>query len=144
MDAGSHWEKVYRTKAPDAVSWYSPHLDRSLAFIESVSPDRTASIIDVGGGESTLVDDLLARGYNNLTILDVSQTALDVTRARLGEVGERALWIRADVTQAPLAAQSFDVWHDRAGFPFLNHPATRRVYFPGAAPPGGPRRPPRT
>ena len=61
MDAASHWEKVYRTKAPDAVSWYRPHLDRSLALIESAAADRTVSIIDVGGGESTLVDDLLAR-----------------------------------------------------------------------------------
>jgi SAM-dependent methyltransferase len=133
MDAGSHWEKVYRTKAPDAVSWYRPHLDRSLAFIESVSPDRTASIIDVGGGESTLVDDLLARGYHNLTILDVSQTALAVTRARLGEGGDRALWIRADVTQAPLAAQSFDVWHDRAVFHFLTAPEQRIAYVQAVA-----------
>src|SRR5437867_2441896 len=107
MDAGSHWEKVYKGKAPDAVSWYRPHLDRSLALIESASPDRAASIIDVGGGESTLVDDLLAKGYHNLTILDISQTALTVTRARLGEAGEQIRWIRADVTQAPLAAQSF-------------------------------------
>jgi len=83
MDVGSHWETVYKTKAPDAVSWYRRHLERSLALIDTASPDRAASIIDVGGGESTLVDDLLARGYYNLTILDVSQTALDVTRARL-------------------------------------------------------------
>lgn len=133
MDAGSHWEKVYKTKASDAVSWYRPHLDRSLALIESASPGRAASIIDVGGGESTLVDDLLAHGYCNLTILDVSQTALEVTRARLGEARNRVRWIRADVTQAPLAARSFDVWHDRAVFHFLMAPEQRMAYVQAAA-----------
>lgn len=77
IDVASHWENVYRTKAEDAVSWYRPHLEYSVSLIESASPDRTASIIDVGGGESTLVDDLLARGYQNITILDLSRTALD-------------------------------------------------------------------
>jgi len=133
MDAGSHWEKIYRTKAPDAVSWYRPHLDRSLAFIESVSPDRAASIIDVGGGESTLVDDLLAKGYHNLAVLDVSQTALDATRARLGKAGERIHWLCADVTQADLPAHSFDVWHDRAVFHFLTTPEQRNAYVQLAA-----------
>ncbi len=133
MDTRSHWETVYRAKAPDAVSWYRPHLDRSLALIESASPDRTASIIDVGGGESTLVDDLLARGYDNLTILDVSQTALDVTRARLGEAGARVRWLCADVTQADLPAHSFDVWHDRAVFHFLIAPEQRAAYVQAAA-----------
>lgn len=133
MDAGAHWEKVYKTKAPDAVSWYRAHLDRSLELIEFASPDRTASIIDVGGGESTLVDDLLARGYYNLTILDVSQTALDVTRARIGEAGNRIQWICADVTQADLPNHSFDVWHDRAVFHFLIAPEQRIAYVQLAA-----------
>lgn len=128
MDAESHWENVYRTKAPDAVSWYRPHLDRSLALIELASPDRTASIIDIGGGESTLADDLLAGGYHNLTILDVSQTALNVTRARLGKAGERIQWLCADVTQADLPVHSFDVWHDRAVFHFLIAPEQRIAY----------------
>ena len=133
MDAKSHWEKVYRTKAPDVVSWYSPHLARSLALIESASPDRSASVIDIGGGESTLVDDLLAREYHNLTILNVSQTALDITKARLGEAGERVHWICADVTQADLPAHSFDVWHDRAVFHFLVEPEQRKAYVQLAA-----------
>jgi len=84
MDPKSHWEKVYATKAPDAVSWYRAHLETSLALIERSADTYSASIIDVGGGESTLVDDLLARGYQNITVLDVSQTAIDVTRKRLG------------------------------------------------------------
>jgi SAM-dependent methyltransferase len=133
MDAGSRWEKIYRTKASDAVSWYRSHLDRSLALIESASPDSTTCIIDIGGGESTLVDDLLARGYHNVTILDVSRTALDVTKARLGEAGERVHWICADVTQADLPVHSFDVWHDRAMFHFLIAPEQRNAYVQLAA-----------
>jgi 2-polyprenyl-3-methyl-5-hydroxy-6-metoxy-1,4-benzoquinol methylase len=133
MDAGSHWEHVYRTKAPDRVSWYRPHLDRSLQLIESAAPARAASIIDIGGGESTLVDDLLARGYRNVTILDLSQTALNVTRERLGEAGERIHWLCADVTQAELPAHSFDVWHDRAVFHFLTTQEQRTAYVRLAA-----------
>jgi len=84
MDAQTHWEKVYGTKAQDAVSWYRPHLERSLELIEHAAHGPLASIIDVGGGESTLVDDLVARGYGNITVLDISQTAIDVTKKRLG------------------------------------------------------------
>jgi 2-polyprenyl-3-methyl-5-hydroxy-6-metoxy-1,4-benzoquinol methylase len=133
MDARSHWEKIYGTKAPDAVSWYRSHLDRSLALIESASPDRAAHIIDIGGGESTLVDDLLTRGYQNLTILDISQTALDVACARLGETGKRVEWICADVTRADLPAQAYDVWHDRAVFHFLIEQDQRNAYVRLAA-----------
>ena len=75
-DVGSHWENIYRTKAPDSVSWFRPHLEQSLSLIERAVPQRTAAIIDVGAGESTLVDDLLGRGYTNLTLLDVSRKAL--------------------------------------------------------------------
>jgi 2-polyprenyl-3-methyl-5-hydroxy-6-metoxy-1,4-benzoquinol methylase len=80
MDAQTHWENIYSKKAPDAVSWYRPHLERSLEFIEQAALQRSACIIDVGGGESTLVDDLIARGYHNISVLDISQTAIDVTR----------------------------------------------------------------
>lgn len=133
MDAVSHWENIYRTKAPDAVSWYRTHLDRSLELIESAVQDRTAHVIDVGGGESTLVDDLLARGYQDLTILDVSQTALDITKARLGEAGKHIEWIRADVTRADLPPRAFDVWHDRAVFHFLTAEEQRQAYVRLAA-----------
>ena len=110
------------------MSWYSPHLDRSLWLIESACPNRSASIIDIGCGESTFVDDLLARGYQNLTILDVSQSALDVTRARLGETVKMVQWLCADITQATLPANTFDVWHDRAVFHFLIAPEQRKAY----------------
>lgn len=80
MDSKMHWEKVYSTKAPNEVSWYQPHLETSLVLISRAAGANSASIIDVGGGESTLVDDLLARGYQTITILDISQTATDVTK----------------------------------------------------------------
>jgi len=128
MDTGPHWEGIYKTKAADAVSWYRRHLDRSLTLIEMVSPDRSSSIIDVGGGESTLVDDLLARGYKSLTVLDVSQTALDITAARLGNPGEGVQWLCADITLATLTVNAFDVWHDRAVFHFLTEATQRSAY----------------
>jgi len=128
MDAKSHWEKVYATKAPDAVSWYLAHLETSLALIERAAPDPSSSIIDVGGGESTLVDDLLARGYENITILDVSQTAMDVTKTRLGLAAEQVHWLVADITEAQLEPGAYDVWHDRAVFHFLTTSEHRVAY----------------
>jgi len=128
MDAKSHWEKVYATKAPDAVSWYRAHLETSLALIERAAPDPSSSIIDVGGGESTLVDDLLARGYENITILDVSQTAMDVTKTRLGLAAEQVHWLVADITEAQLEPGAYDVWHDRAVFHFLTTSEHRVAY----------------
>ena len=97
MDVQSHWEKIYTEKAPDAVSWYRPHLETSLKLVEQVASGPSVSIIDVGGGESTLVDDLLARGYDNVTVLDVSQTAIDANRKRLGKAAERVRWLAADI-----------------------------------------------
>jgi len=128
MDAKSHWEKVCATKAPDAVSWYRAHLETSLALIERAAPDPSSSIIDVGGGESTLVDDLLARGYENITILDVSQTAMDVTKTRLGLAAEQVHWLVADITEAQLEPGAYDVWHDRAVFHFLTTSEHRVAY----------------
>ena len=127
-NVGTHWENIYRTKSPDELSWYRPHLERSVSFIESAAPLRSAAIIDVGGGESTLVDDLLARRYTNLTILDISHRALVVTRERLGQSAESVRWICADVTQAPLPAHFYDVWHDRAVFHFLTSEEQRKDY----------------
>ena len=100
MDAKTHWDKVYATKVPEAVSWYRPHLETSLALIERAAAGYSASIIDVGGGESTLVDDLLARGYENITVLDVSQTAIDVTKKRLVLAAEQVHWLVADISDA--------------------------------------------
>lgn len=128
MDAKAHWETIYTTKAPDAVSWYRPHLETSLALIERVSSNRSASIIDVGGGESTLVDDLLARGYEDLTVLDVSPTAIEVTKRRLGQAADRVHWLAADISQVELEPSAYDVWHDRAVFHFLASMDQRVAY----------------
>jgi 2-polyprenyl-3-methyl-5-hydroxy-6-metoxy-1,4-benzoquinol methylase len=133
MDAKTHWEKVYTTKEPEAVSWYRAHLETSLALIERAAHSRSASIIDIGAGESTLVDDLLARGYENITILDVSQTALNVTKKRLGLLAEQVKWIVADITQAQLESFAYDVWHDRAVFHFLTSIEQRAAYVRNVA-----------
>lgn len=128
MESKAHWEKVYQTKAPDAVSWYAPHLDTSLKLIEQASPDKQAAIIDVGGGESTLVDDLLSRGYKNLSVLDISQTAIDVAKRRIGNAQHRVHWYCNDILTAQLPEAQFDVWHDRAVFHFLTEPEQRIAY----------------
>jgi SAM-dependent methyltransferase len=128
MNVQNHWEQIYGTKAPDAVSWYRPHLETSLELIERAAPDCSASIIDVGGGESTLVDDLLARGYEHVSILDLSRTAIDVTKKRLGAASERVKWLAADITNAGLERCSYDIWHDRAVFHFLTAMEVRTAY----------------
>jgi SAM-dependent methyltransferase len=128
MNLETHWEKIYREKSPDAVSWYRAHLEASLRLIEEAAPQRDASIIDVGGGESTLVDDLLAHAYRKITVLDVSQTALDVTKGRLGRAAERVQWVAGDITKADLAPGAYDVWHDRAVFHFLTAVEQRVAY----------------
>ena len=133
MDAQAHWERIYIQKAPNEVSWYRPHLETSLAFIEQAVPERSASIIDVGAGESTLVDDLLARGYTNTTILDISQTAIDANRKRLGAAAELVRWLVADITKVELEPASYDVWHDRAVFHFLTLASDRVTYVRQAA-----------
>jgi len=128
VDLKAHWEKVYTEKAPDAVSWYRPHLDASLALIDRIAGDRSSSIIDIGGGESTLVDDLLLHGYENVTVLDLSRTALEFSQKRLGPSAKHAQWIVADITQTELEPNAYDLWHDRAVFHFLTTPERRTAY----------------
>jgi len=128
MNAQKHWEQIYAEKAPDAVSWFRPHLEKSLALIEQVAPNRSTSIIDVGGGESTLVDDLLAREYQNITILDISQAAIDANRKRLGAASKQVKWLVSDITQVELESLAYDVWHDRAVFHFLTSTSDRAAY----------------
>jgi 2-polyprenyl-3-methyl-5-hydroxy-6-metoxy-1,4-benzoquinol methylase len=124
----AHWEKVYQSKAMDEVSWYRAHLDVSLRLIEDAAPDRGSAIIDVGGGESTLVDDLVARGYRGVTVLDISQVAIEVAKTRLGPAAASVHWITDDITQVELAAARYDLWHDRAVFHFLTDAEDRSAY----------------
>jgi 2-polyprenyl-3-methyl-5-hydroxy-6-metoxy-1,4-benzoquinol methylase len=128
MDTQTHWEKIYRKKAPGAVSWYRPHLEKSLELIENAAPGGSESIIDVGGGESTLVDDLVSRSYQNITVLDISEIAIDVTKKRLGSASENVRWIAGDITTVNLDPSSYDVWHDRAVFHFLTAIEARIAY----------------
>lgn len=133
MSTQIHWEHVYATKAPDQVSWFRPHLETSLFLIERSTSDDSAHIIDIGGGESTLVDDLLATGYTNLTVLDISPIAINVTKARLGSRAKGVEWLVADVTRADFPTNFYDVWHDRAVFHFLTSASQRAAYIQRAA-----------
>jgi len=127
-DRHQHWETVYHDKAADAVSWFQPHAASSLQLIENAAPDRNAAIIDVGGGASVLVDDLLDAGYVNLSVLDLAESALAASRARLGTRAAAVNWIVADITEAMLPEAAYDVWHDRAVFHFLTDAADRARY----------------
>jgi SAM-dependent methyltransferase len=128
MSSRQHWERVYERKRPDQVSWYRPHLEQSLHFIDAARVGPDAAVIDVGGGASTLVDDLVARGYSNVTVLDLSPTAIAEAKARLGQQAARVRWLVADITQVELPPSAYDFWHDRAVFHFLRDADERRRY----------------
>ena len=133
-----HWDKVYATKAETAVSWYQPRSARSLELIGAASPARTASLIDVGGGASTLADDLLAQGFVDVTVLDIAESALERSKARLGANAGKVAWIVADITLWR-PHRTWDIWHDRAVFHFLVEPAGQDAYIAaltGATRPG--------
>ena len=140
MEIKSHWENIYQTKAPTQVSWYQEHARLSLRLIADTGIDRADPIIDVGGGTSTLVDDLLADDYQHLTVLDISASALQTAQQRLGARAAAVTWNEADITQAQLPGQFYAVWHDRAVFHFLTQPHDRQRYIQAvrhAVKPGG-------
>lgn len=128
MERKGHWENVYATKATTEVSWYQEHATTSLSLILAAGVSQSASIIDVGGGASTLADDLLARGFERLTVLDLSGAALAAAKSRLGSRATQVRWIEADVLQADLPMHAYDVWHDRACFHFMTSESDRRAY----------------
>lgn len=128
IENADHWENVYQSKRFDAVIWYAPHLAESLRLIEQLCPDKTAAIVDIGGGESTLVDDLLHRHYLDLSVLDISATAIEFTKQRLGSKASEVSWHVGNITQYDFAPKQFDLWHDRAVFHFLTEPSARRIY----------------
>jgi SAM-dependent methyltransferase len=123
----SHWETVYTTKGENEVSWFQENPAPSLELIDLTRPTPESAIADIGGGASRLVDRLLARGFRRVTVLDISQAALDAAKARLGERATEAEWVVADVTEWQ-PAHTFDIWHDRAAFHFLTDPADRLAY----------------
>jgi SAM-dependent methyltransferase len=114
----NHWDTVYKTKNPDQVSWTQEVPKTSLDFIHSFGLTKTAKIIDVGGGDSKLVDYLLEEGFENITVLDISAKALEKAKQRLGDTAEKINWVVSDITEFQ-PDTVFDVWHDRATFHFL-------------------------
>lgn len=118
MNNKQHWEKVYNAKQFNEVSWYQPIPKVSLDFIREFEVAKTAAIIDVGGGDSYFVDHLLDNGYNNITVLDISETAINRAKKRLGKKADLVNWVVSDIT-AFVPDRQFDFWHDRATFHFL-------------------------
>ncbi|MDT8411934.1 MAG: class I SAM-dependent methyltransferase [Vicingaceae bacterium] len=118
MDKKEHWQKIYTSKQLDEVSWYQPTPETSLEQITKHAMDKNAAIIDVGGGDSFLVDNLLTLGYTNITVLDISEAAINRAKERLGEKANKVKWIVEDVTLFN-PTEKYDYWHDRAVFHFL-------------------------
>lgn len=127
MERQNHWEQVYKTKPLEQVSWYQPTPETSLKYIAEAGLDLSAAIIDVGGGDSLLADHLLQAGFTDITVLDISQTALERAKKRLGAKAEKIHWIAADAAHWQ-PERSYDLWHDRAAFHFLTQPADIKRY----------------
>ncbi len=118
FDRHQHWENIYKAKKPAEVSWYQPTPATSLAFLKEFNVPLTARIIDIGGGDSLLVDHLIQLGYKDITVLDISETAIKRAKHRLADNGRQVKWVVADAkTFQPI--EKYDFWHDRAAFHFL-------------------------
>ncbi len=127
MDRQKHWEQVYSNKSPLEVSWFQADPAMSLGLIQSTGIEKTAAIIDVGGGASRLVDFLLSHGFTNVSVLDISSQAIEHAHTRLGEKATEVDWLVDDIT-AFNAAHKYDLWHDRAVFHFLTDANDRQKY----------------
>jgi ubiquinone/menaquinone biosynthesis C-methylase UbiE len=123
-----HWEQVYTGKPPERLGWYKPRLDTSLKWINALGLGADQPIIDVGGGASTLIDDLLAEGHAAITVIDIAEPALELLRSRLGGKDAAVNWLCADITAIELPENSFALWHDRAVFHFLTEASQRERY----------------
>jgi SAM-dependent methyltransferase len=128
MPTREHWEHVYQTKQPHEVSWTQNVPRSSLQFIQSFGLPLTAGVIDIGGGDSTLVDHLLDLGYEDVTVLDISPTAIERAKTRLGERANKVNWIVSDITEF-VPTRTYDIWHDRAAFHFLIQPEHIEQYL---------------
>src|SRR4051812_45524070 len=128
MDLQKYWEHVYQTRHSDEVSWFQREATLSLELIQGAALSHESHIVDIGAGASTLVDGLIAAGYENVTLLDLSHTALEETERRLGSTARKVIWREADVLSVSFEASVFDVWHDRAVFHFLTDRTDRARY----------------
>jgi len=128
MESKKHWEKVYTSKDETEVSWFQEHAHLSLKLIRDANISISASIIDVGGGASTFVDDLLANDYQHVTVLDLSGAAMVTAKARIGAHASDVQWLEADILTVGLPTHAYDVWHDRAVFHFLTTEDERNAY----------------
>lgn len=127
VEKQAHWQNVYQTKGERDVSWFEESPTISLKLIRATGVGLDASIVDIGGGSSRLVDALVGEGFQSVTVLDLSEKALTTSRQRLGANAAQISWIVADVTTWQ-PTQTFDVWHDRAAFHFLTEPRDRMAY----------------
>ena len=128
MNKSDFWNNVYKSKDIDAVSWYADRLDTSLELIEKNCLQKENSIIDIGSGRSSLVDDLCNRGYNNLTLLDISEEAISQTLNRLGKLPVSIKTIIGNISKITTQENLYDLWHDRAVFHFLTEESQRNKY----------------
>lgn len=129
-----HWEAVYRDKGEAQTSWFRAHLDKSLRLIDDLRlPETSTPVIDVGGGRSTLAEDMLSRGFSDVTVLDIAEPALRAARERLGADAVRVRWLVSDIAETVLPAGAFGLWHDRAAFHFFTDAAARARYVAAAA-----------
>jgi trans-aconitate methyltransferase len=120
FDRKKHWENIYKTSQPNQVSWYQPVPETSLGFVRQFHLPKIAKIVDIGGGDSLLVDHLLNKGYKDITVLDISKAAIEKTKRRLGNKAKKVKWIVSDVANFK-PVEKYDFWHDRATFHFLTH-----------------------
>lgn len=123
-----HWENIYQTKELKEVSWYQPTPKTSLDFIKELNVPTTARIIDIGGGDSFLVDYLLELGYQDVSVLDISETAIEKAKQRLGRKAKNVKWIVTDITTFK-PTEKYDLWHDRAAFHFLTSEQDISIYL---------------
>lgn len=128
MDRKAHWEQVYSTRMAEKLGWYKPRLDTSLTWVKELGLDKSAPIIDIGGGASTLVDDLVDDGYESITVLDIADQALETSKKRLGRQSQLVMWLSGDVTSYSLPPNRFALWHDRATLHFLTNADQRTAY----------------
>jgi trans-aconitate methyltransferase len=123
-----HWDEVYETKPLSEVSWYEPVPETSLQLINKLNLPKDAAIIDIGGGDSLLVDYLLGQGYTDITVLDISDKAIERAKRRLSNKAEQVKWIVSDILQYK-TQQKYDLWHDRATFHFLTNQQDCQTYI---------------